>query len=160
VAHYAKRLECGAFPPLSYSHRRYCYRLTAEQPTEVSFAVKNVSAVPLSLCSPSDVSTYLRPEQATAMWPIVIHGWTTDTACSGPFALAPGEEHVFVERGGVSRDLAEVAARLVGRISLYAIDGSGFAARKFGFRRTRSFRSCGPDETSGGRRLRVTTGVS
>jgi hypothetical protein len=93
-------------------------RFTAGSTTEVSFGVKNVSGVALSLCSPSGVTTYLRSEQPDYTWPIVIHGMTTDTYCSGPFALAPGEEKVFVERGGISRGLPEGTARLVGRISL------------------------------------------
>jgi hypothetical protein len=93
-------------------------RFTAGRSAEVSFGVKNVSGVALSLCSPSGVTTHLRSEQPDYSWPIVIHGMTTDTYCSGPFVLAPGEEKVFVEQGGVSTGLPEGTARLVGRISL------------------------------------------
>lgn len=93
-------------------------RVEAGQPIEVTFAVKNLSDVALSLCSPSGVTMQLRSEQPAYTWPIVIHGLTTDTSCSGPFNLAPGEEKAFVERGAIRRDLPEGSASLSGRISL------------------------------------------
>ena len=85
---------------------------------EVTFAVHNSGNVRLSLCSPSGVTTYLQSESPTYVWPIVIHGFTTDTYCSGPFELPPGGEKLFVERGGIRNNLPASSPSLIGKISL------------------------------------------
>ena len=93
--------------------------VAAGRELEVEFTVHNSSNLQLSLCSPSGVTTYLQSQTPSYVWPIIIHGWTTDTYCSGPFTLAPGEDKVFRERGGVRRDLPSGPALLVGKISLH-----------------------------------------
>lgn len=100
-------------------------QVEAGHPIDVSFGVKNLSDVVLSLCAPSGVTLQLRSAHPTYTWPIVIHGFTTDTYCSGPFDLAPGEEKVFVERGAIRRDLPEGSASLFGHISLYCAPRPG-----------------------------------
>ena len=94
-------------------------QIKAGHPIEVTFGVRNRSGVALSLCSPGGVTMHVRSEQPSYIWPIVVHGFTTDTYCSGPFALKPGEEKVFVERGATRRDLPAGSASLLGYISLY-----------------------------------------
>ena len=86
---------------------------------EVSFTVHNSSNLRLSLCSPNGVTTYLQSQTSSYAWPIIIHGWTTDTYCSGPFTLAPGEDKIFRERGGVRGDLPTGPAVIVGKLSLH-----------------------------------------
>jgi hypothetical protein len=93
-------------------------RVVAGLPIEVSFGVKNSSGVPLSLCSPGGVSMQLRSERPGDVWPIVLHGFTTDTHCSGPFELRPGEEKVFLERGAIRRGLPSGSWTMVGFLSL------------------------------------------
>ena len=89
---------------------------------EVTFAVRNESQRQLSLCSPSGVTMQLRSTSPDYVWPIIIHGMTTDTDCSGPFTLTPGEEKIFIERGVVRRDLPTNVAQLIGEISLSCRD--------------------------------------
>jgi hypothetical protein len=85
---------------------------------EVRFAVQNLTDIALPLCSANGVSTYLQSAITADVWPIVIHGWTTDTYCSGPFQLAAGEHIIFVERGVIRRDLPAGPRLLVGKICL------------------------------------------
>lgn len=85
---------------------------------EVTFAVHNSNNLRLPLCSPSGVTTYLQSESPAYVWPIIIHGFTTDTYCSGPFELLPGGEKLFVERGGVRNNLPASSPSLIGKISL------------------------------------------
>jgi hypothetical protein len=94
-------------------------QVEAGRQIEVRFGVRNLSGHALSLCSPGGVSMQLQSERLSYVWPIVIHGFTTDSHCSGPFALEPREEKVFVERGALRRDLAAGTASISGRISLY-----------------------------------------
>jgi hypothetical protein len=91
--------------------------LLAGQQIDVRFAVHNSSNLSLELCSPSGVTTYLESE-SRYLWPFIIHGWTTDTVCSGPFQLGPQQDKVFVERGGVRRGFPAGPSTLVGKISL------------------------------------------
>ena len=86
---------------------------------EVTFIVHNSSNVRLSLCSPSGVTTYLQSESPAYVWPIIIHGFTTDTYCSGPFELPPGGERQFVERGAIRNNLPASSPSLIGKISLF-----------------------------------------
>ena len=46
---------------------------------EVTFVIHNSTNGRLSLCSPSGVTTYLQSQSPAYIWPIVVHGFTTDT---------------------------------------------------------------------------------
>ena len=97
-------------------------RVTAGQRVEVRYSLRNNTTESLKLCSAGGVSMVLRSE-SRAKWPVILHGLTTDTECSGPISLGPGEERVFVESGGVSRDWPSGEAEIVGLITLWCARG-------------------------------------
>jgi hypothetical protein len=78
-----------------------------------TFAVRNTSQGTLSLCSAGGVSMLLRSETPALVWPIVQHGITTDSACSGPVTIKANEFATFVEHGGVRRSWPEGESILV-----------------------------------------------
>jgi len=81
--------------------------------------LRNLSDRPLQLCSVSGVSIMLKSESPSYVWPMRLHGITTDTACSGPISLPPFGETEFSESGVVRRDLPGTTTILVGRMSLW-----------------------------------------
>ena len=93
--------------------------IAAGHELEVAFTLHNSSNLNLALCSPSGVTTYLQSQTPSYVWPIIIHAWTTDTYCSGPFILAPGQDKIFRERGGVRNELPDGTALVVGKLSLH-----------------------------------------
>jgi len=86
---------------------------------EVTFVTHNSTNGHLSLCSPGGLTTYVQSQSPAYIWAIGVHGFTTDTYCSGPFDLPPGGTKVFVERGGIGNDLPAGSPSLIGKISLY-----------------------------------------
>jgi hypothetical protein len=87
---------------------------------DVTFVVRNKTERQLFLCSPGGVTMQLR--SSSYVWPMVIHGMTTDTDCSGAFSLEPHGEKTFVEHGVLRNDLPTSTARIIGTIALYCRD--------------------------------------
>jgi hypothetical protein len=85
---------------------------------EVKFTLTNTSSEILDLCSPSGVSMWLESPSRTR-WLLILHGITTDTECSGPITLQPGEAKTFLERGTIRRNWPSGAAVLVGALTLW-----------------------------------------
>jgi hypothetical protein len=54
-----------------------------------------------------------------ARWPLILHGITTDTECSGPITLHARESKAFVERGTIRRDWPVGASVLIGNLTLW-----------------------------------------
>ena len=84
-----------------------------------TFAVRNTSQGTLSLCSAGGVSMLLRSGTSALVWPIVQHGITTDTACSGPVTIKANEFATFVEHGGVRRGWPEGESVLVASFTVW-----------------------------------------
>jgi hypothetical protein len=95
----------------------------AGEPMEVTFTLANVSDRELRLCSPNGVSIVLQ-SSGQPPWPLLLHGMTTDTECSGPITLQPSGTHEFTEKGVIRRSWPEGAAELVGKISLWCRSSS------------------------------------
>ncbi|MEO8379782.1 MAG: hypothetical protein ABI779_08980 [Acidobacteriota bacterium] len=89
---------------------------------EVRYSLRNTTTESLQLCSAGGVSMVLRSVSG-ARWPMVLHGLTTDTDCSGPITLEPGEERIFVESGGVRRDWPLGEAAIVGYFTVWCARG-------------------------------------
>ena len=85
---------------------------------EAKFTLTNTSGAILELCSPGGVSMVLESPNH-ARWPLILHGITTDTACSGPITLQPREAMTFLERGVVRRDWPAGSSVLVGTLTLW-----------------------------------------
>lgn len=60
-----------------------------------------------------------------AKWPLILHGITTDTECSGAITLHPGETRTFVEHGTIRRDWPVGTSALVGNLTYGAGNASG-----------------------------------
>ncbi len=89
---------------------------------EVRYSLRNNTTESLELCSAGGVSMVLRSDSG-AKWPMFLHGLTTDTDCSGPITLGPGEERIFVESGGVRRDWPLGEAEIVGYFTVWCARG-------------------------------------
>jgi hypothetical protein len=64
--------------------------LSAGERFEVRYSLRNNTPESLRVCSAGGVSMMLRSDSG-AKWPMMLHGITTDSACSGPITLQPGE---------------------------------------------------------------------
>jgi hypothetical protein len=96
--------------------------VTAGEQLELRYSLRNTTSESLRLCSANGVSMMLRSGSG-AKWPLILHGLTTDTDCSGPITLAPGEEKIFVESGGVRRDWPHGEAEIVGNFTVWCARG-------------------------------------
>lgn len=96
--------------------------VTAGEQLELRYSLRNTTTESLRLCSANGVSMVLRSDSG-AKWPLILHGVTTDTDCSGPITLAPGEERIFVESGGVRRDWPPGEAEIVGYFTVWCARG-------------------------------------
>jgi hypothetical protein len=96
--------------------------VTAGERLEFRYSLRNKTTERLNICSAGGVSMVLRSD-AGAKWPLILHGLTTDTDCSGPITLQAGEERIFVESGGVSRDWPPGDAEIVGYFTVWCARG-------------------------------------
>jgi hypothetical protein len=126
-------IVCGACrhaqPPIDLSQ---VLRLeTASAPSEVragetieaTYKLLNLSSLPLELCSASGVSIMLKSESPAYLWPMLLHGLTTDVECSGPIHLGAGGTVTFMEHGAIRRDLPDSRPLLLGRFSAWCARG-------------------------------------
>ena len=86
---------------------------------EATYTLRNTSDSPLDLCSPGGVSILLKSESPAYIWPMLLHGITTDVRCSGPIHLPPRGAATFTERGAVRRNLPESEPLLIGRLTVW-----------------------------------------
>jgi hypothetical protein len=91
--------------------------LVAGQSFAASFRIHNLTRKSLNLCSAGGVSMLLRSSSRT--WPLEQHGITTDTACSAPVKLRPGESTLFTERGVVPRNWSPGKSSFVGSFTAW-----------------------------------------
>lgn len=91
----------------------------AGETIDATYTLRNTSDSPLDLCAPSGVSILLKSESPAYVWPMLLHGITTDVRCSGPIHLPPRRAATFKERGIVRRDLPESEPLLIGRLTVW-----------------------------------------
>jgi hypothetical protein len=91
----------------------------AGETIEATYELHNFSERPLDLCSASGVSIMLKSESPPYLWPMLLHGLTTDVECSGPIHIERGGTIMFHERGTVRRDLPDSHPALLGRLTVW-----------------------------------------
>lgn len=89
---------------------------------EATYTLRNTSDSPLDLCSPSGVSILLKSESPAYVWPMLLHGITTDVRCSGSIHLPPRGTATFKERGFAGGNLPESHPLLIGRLTVCCED--------------------------------------
>jgi hypothetical protein len=120
-----RRVELGE--SLELDVRTVPASVLAGEAIEATYSLRNVSGQTLNLCSANGVSMILKSGESEKKWPLVLHGFTTDTACSGPITLRPGETKLFTERGTVRSDWPAGVATVIGSMRLWC--GKGFTCR-------------------------------
>jgi hypothetical protein len=111
--HEALRLELVAPPAVA----------DAGSTIEVTYTLRNASDVPLRLCSAGGVSMVLKSEVPPYIWPMILHGITTDVECSGPISLSPNQIVTFREHGAIRRDLPPSEPVVSGKFSVWCAQG-------------------------------------
>jgi hypothetical protein len=107
----------------------------AGETIEAKFTLTNISSAKIELCSADGVSMMIE-SPSRGRWPMILHGITTDTDCSGPNTLGPGEARTFLERGGIRRDWPAGPSVLVGTLTLWCRQVRRCAGRQLEVRST------------------------